>query len=75
MALLVLLMTSLLAVFARGEMVGAQEVNLGGDLPADASLGDEFQLTVTFSSPAANFVAIEPAMWTPSRISMRPQSP
>jgi Na+/H+-dicarboxylate symporter len=71
MALLVLLITSLLAVFVGSGLVAANEASPVRDLPDEVSPGDEFQLTVTFTSPAANFVAIEladvaPAGWSVS---------
>jgi hypothetical protein len=65
---LVLLITSLLAVFAGSGLVAADGANPVRTLPDEVNPGDEFQVTVTFTSPAANFTAIgladvAPAGW------------
>lgn len=75
MALLVLLITSLVAVFAGGGLVAELEANPVRDLPADVSPGEEFQVTVAFTWSARNFAAIGLAMSTTSPLSMRPQPP
>jgi hypothetical protein len=69
MVLVVLLITSLLAVFAGGGLVAAGvSANPVRALPAEVSPGDEFQVTVNFTAPADNFNSIglddmAPAGW------------
>jgi hypothetical protein len=72
MVMLVVLITSLLAVFAGGGLVAAAGANpVRGSFPYTVYPGQTFQVTVTFTAPADNFNAIglddvAPTGWTVS---------
>jgi len=71
MVMLVVLITSLLAVFAGSGLVAAVTGIASRTLPAQVYPGQTFQVTVTFTSPDANFNAIgldesAPGGWTVS---------
>jgi hypothetical protein len=71
-AVLVLLTAGLLAIFSSGGLVAAQEAGPVRTLPASTVMpGDEFEVTVTFTSPADGFSTIgltdsAPAGWNVS---------
>lgn len=70
-ALLILLSSSLLIIVAGAGVVAADDANPVRSLPATVTPGQQFQVTVTFVSPAADFNAIglldeAPAGWTVS---------
>ena len=67
--LLVLLVASLLAMWVGVGVVSAQEANPVRTLPATVAPGEEFEVTVTFTSPANDFNSIglndaAPAGWS-----------
>ena len=67
--LMVLLIGSLLTAFAGAGLVMAQDANPVRALPVQVTAGQQFDVTVTFTSPAAGFNAIglsdiAPAGWT-----------
>lgn len=69
--LLILLISSLLAIFASAGVMAVVTANPVRSLPAMASPGDTFEVTVTFTSPLADFHAIglddsAPGGWTVS---------
>ena len=70
-ALLIFLISSVLAIMAGAGVVAADGANPARSLPATVTPGEQFQVTVTFASPAADFNAIglsdeAPAGWTVS---------
>jgi len=69
--LLILLISSVLAIVAGAGVVAADSANPVRSLPAKVTPGQQFQVTVTFISPAVDFNAIglldeAPAGWTVS---------
>lgn len=69
--LLILLISSLLAIFASAGVMATDGANPVRFLPATVSPGDTFEVTVTFTSPLANFHGIglddlAPGGWTVS---------
>jgi hypothetical protein len=69
--LLILVIGSLLAIFASPGVLATISASPVRDLPARVMPGQQFQVTVNFTSPAANFNAIglddvAPAGWTVS---------
>jgi len=69
--LLIFLISSVLAIMAGAAVVAADGANPVRSLPATVTPGEQFQVTVTFASPAADFNAVglsdeAPAGWTVS---------
>jgi hypothetical protein len=69
--LLIFLISSLLIIVAGVGVIAADGANPVRSLPATVTPGEQFQVTVTFASPAADFNAIglddfAPAGWTVS---------